>query len=130
MKHQLIMHRLMEPDSEPDITCGTLEGTLRPGPATIFRLQGTADCELRSYLAEGHVLDADPSSFGGIGILGIPGFARFYRHVLLEKQFPHHTVCAFKHVGRILFDVVKLLGVETLDTPRSKDLLYPTENPF
>ncbi|MCK5558752.1 MAG: fucose isomerase, partial [Candidatus Hydrogenedentes bacterium] len=48
LKYQLIMHRLMEPDSEPNITCGTLEGTLKPSPATIFRLQGTADCDLQS----------------------------------------------------------------------------------
>ena len=26
MKYQLIMHRGLEPDKEPDITCGTLEG--------------------------------------------------------------------------------------------------------
>ena len=28
MKYQLIMHRLLEPDKEPDITRGTLEGTM------------------------------------------------------------------------------------------------------
>lgn len=130
MKHQLIMHRLMEPDGEPDITCGTLEGTLRPGPATVFRLQGTADCRLQSYVAEGHVLDADPGSFGGIGMFAIKNFARFYRHVLLGKQFPHHTAVAFARAGRALFDSVRLLGVEDVQTPRPAGSLYPGENPF
>ncbi|MDD4869874.1 MAG: fucose isomerase [Kiritimatiellae bacterium] len=130
MKFQFIMHRLMEPGKKPNITCGTLEGTLRPGPTTIFRLQGTADCRLCSYVAEGEVLDADPASFGGIGIIGIPGMTRFYRHVMLEKQFPHHSAVAFEHVGRILFDAVKVLGVEDVSAPRSKGNLYPGENPF
>ncbi|MBN1685714.1 MAG: fucose isomerase, partial [Spirochaetales bacterium] len=30
MQYQLIMHRLLEPDKDPDITRGTLEGRLRP----------------------------------------------------------------------------------------------------
>ena len=130
MKHQLIMHRLMEPGREPDITCGTLEGTLLPGPTTVFRLQGRADNHLQSYLAEGEVLSTDPRSFGGIGVFAIPGFARFYRHVLLEKQFPHHAAVGFAHVGRILFDAVRLLGVEDVSAPRPAGTLYDGENPF
>ena len=130
MKFQLIMARLMEPGKKPDISCGTLEGTLKPGPLTIFRLQSTGDGELRSYAAEGHVLDADPKSFGAIGVIGIPDFARFYRHALLEKQFAHHTAVAFESVGRRLYDAVRLLGVEDMNTPRPPARPYPTENPF
>lgn len=130
MKYQLIMHRLMEPDKKPDITCGTLEGTLRPGPTTLFRLQGMADCRLCSYIAEGHILDADPCSFGGIGIFGMPDFARFYRHVLVGKQFPHHGAVGFGRAGKTLFDAVKMLGVEDVSTPRPASLPYPGENPF
>jgi L-fucose isomerase-like protein len=132
MKFQLIMNRLMEdPAKPPDITCGTLEGTLKPGPATIFRLQATPDgASVMSYVAEGHVLDADPASFGSIGVFGIPNFARFYRHVMLEKQFPHHTAVAFKGVGRILFDAARLLGVSDINTPKPAGTPYPGENPF
>jgi L-fucose isomerase-like protein len=130
MKHQLIMHRLMEPDRKPDITCGTLEGTLRPGPISLFRLQGTADCRLQAYVAQGHVLDADPHSFGGIGIFGIPDFARFYRHVLLGRHYPHHAAVAFDHAGRVLFDAARLLGVAEVATPRAAGDRYPDENPF
>jgi L-fucose isomerase-like protein len=131
MKHQVIMHRLMEPGKTPDITCGTLEGTLKPGPTTIFRLQSTPDSGgLMSYVAEGHVLDADPSSFGAIGVIGIGGFSRFYRYVLLERQFPHHTAVAFSHAGRVLFDAVKLLGVDDVSAPKPAGCLYAGENPF
>jgi L-fucose isomerase-like protein len=130
MKFQLIMHRLMEPGREANITCGTLEGTLKPGPTTVFRLQSTGDCHLQSYISEGHILDADPASFGGIGVFGMPGFARFYRHVLIEKQFPHHAAIAFKHAGRTLFDALAMLGVKDVSTPRPAGNLYPSENPF
>jgi len=132
MKYQLIMHRLMEaPDERPNITCGTLEGTLKPGPVTIFRLQATPNGEdLMSYIAQGRVLDADPVSFGGIGVIGIRDFVRFYRYTLLERQFPHHTAAAFKHVGRILFDALKLLGINDVNSPRVSGRLYADESPF
>lgn len=130
MKHQLIMHRLMEPGKTPDITCGTLEGTIKPSPVTIFRLQSSMDNKLMSYAAEGRVLDADPCSFGGIGVFGIKHFARFYRYVMLERQFPHHTAVAFSHVGGILFDSLRLLGVGDIRTPRPIEMPYGEENPF
>ncbi len=45
MGYQLIMKRGLEPDlAEPDITRGTMEGDLKPGEITFYRLQGTADC--------------------------------------------------------------------------------------
>jgi L-fucose isomerase-like protein len=80
LKYQLIMHRLMEPGKEPDITRGTLEGRIRVGDITLFRLQSTADTVLRSYVAEGEVLDIDPKSFGGIGVFGVKD-GPVYRHV-------------------------------------------------
>ncbi|MBU4198933.1 MAG: fucose isomerase [Verrucomicrobia bacterium] len=130
MSYQLIMRRLLEPTTRPNITCGTLEGRLKPGPATIFRLQSATDGSLHAYLAEGHVLDADPASFGGIGIIGVPHFGRFYRHILLEKQFPHHAAVAFNHAGRVLYDAAGLLSVAPAYTPRKPGDLYPSENPF
>lgn len=130
MKYQLIMHRLMEPGKTPDITCGTLEGTIMPSPVTMFRLQSSMDNKLMSYAAEGRVLDADPSSFGGIGVFGIKDFARFYRYVMLGKQFPHHAAIAFDRAGGILFDALQLLGVSDIQAPRPAGSLYPDENPF
>jgi len=130
IKFQLIMHRLMEPGREPDITRGTLEGRIAPGPVTIFRLQGTADCRLEAYVAEGEVLDVDPQSFGCIGVIGIREMERFYRHVLLGRAFPHHTAVAFDQAGRALFEVARLLGVKDVGFNRPAGSLYPGENPF
>jgi L-fucose isomerase-like protein len=130
LRHQLIMHRLMEPGREPNITRGTLEGRLRTGEITIFRLQSGADTVLRSYMAEGEVLDIDPKSFGVIGVFGIREMGRFYRHVLIEKRFPHHTAVAFAHAGKTLWAAVRMLGVEDVSFNRPAGRPYPTENPF
>ena len=126
IKYQLIQARLMG----EDITKGTLEGQIKPSDTTMFRLQSNSDAKLVSYIAEGSFLDIDPCSFGGIGVAGIPGFARFYRHVLIQKRFPHHGAYAFKHVGKILFEALHLLGVDDINTPLPAGQLYPGENPF
>ena len=130
LKYQLIMNRLMEPGQEPQITRGTLEGQIRPGEITIFRLQSTADTILQSYVAEGEVLDVNPKSFGSIGVFAIKEMGRFYRHVLIEKRFPHHTAVAFKHAGKPLFAAVRMLGVEDVFFNQPKEILYTSENPF
>lgn len=130
MKYQLIMNRLMEPGKKPDITRGTLEGRIQPGDITIFRLQSTADAVLRAYIAEGEIFDIDPKSFGSIGVFAVNEMARFYRHVLIEKRFPHHTAVAFKHAGKALFAALKMLGIEDIGFNLPEGTLYDSENPF
>ncbi|HEY1406702.1 MAG TPA: fucose isomerase [Spirochaetota bacterium] len=130
MNHQVIMHRLMEPGKEPDITRGTLEGAIRPGEITLFRLQSTADTTLRSYIAEGEILDINPKSFGSIAVFAIEEMGRFYRHVMIEKKFPHHSAIAFKHSGKALFSVLKMLGVGDVAFNYPSHIYYPSENPF
>ena len=130
MKYQLIMNRLLESGKKPDITRGTLEGRIRPGEITIFRLQSTPDTVLQAYVAEGEVLDINPRSFGSIGVFAIKEMGRFYRHVLIEKKFPHHTAVAFKHVGKTLFTAVKIVGVQDIGFNQPKGMLFKSENPF
>ena len=130
MRHQLIMKRALEPDSEPDITRGTLEGQLKPSDVTLFRLQSTAEGVLKSYVAQGEVKDIDPQSFGGIGVIAIPEMGRFYRHVLIAERYPHHAAATFNHSGKILFEALKLLGVEHIAYNQPAHLPYPGENPF
>ena len=131
VKYQLIQHRLLEPaGSEPDFTRGTLEGDIAAGDITFYRLQCDSEGVLRSYIAQGEVLDVPTGSFGGIGVFAIPEMGRFYRHVLLEKHYPHHGAVAFGHYGKALFDVFRFLGVSDISYNQPKSLPYPTENPF
>ena len=127
LKYQLIMHRLMEPGKDPDITRGTLEGTIKPGAITIFRLQGTAEAALKAYVAQGEILNIDPKSFGCIAVFAVREMGRFYRHVLIGKRFPHHTAVAFAHTGRALFDAMHLIGVPDVAFNLPKSVPYPGE---
>ena len=131
VKYQLIQHRLLEPaGSEPDFTRGTLEADLAASQITFYRLQCDSDGNLRSYIAEGEILPVHTGSFGGIGIFAIPEMGRFYRHVLIQKRYPHHGAVAFGHYGKLLFEVFKFLGVADIAYNQPKSLPYPTENPF
>lgn len=126
MKYQMIMARTLP----EEVTQGTLEGDLVPGDITFYRLQSTADNHLRAYVAQGEVLPVATRSFGGVGIFAIPEMGRFYRHVLIEKNFPHHGAVAFGHYGKALFEIFKYLDVEEVGFNQPKGMLYPSENPF
>ncbi len=131
VKYQLIQHRLLEPaGSEPDFTRGTLEGDIAASDITFYRLQCDSDGVLRSYVAQGEVLPVRTRSFGGIGVFAIPEMGRFYRHVLIEKHYPHHGAVAFAHCGKTLFEVFKYLGVQDIAYNQPAGRLYPSENPF
>ena len=130
VKFQLIQNRLLENGNTPDITRGTLEGDIAPSEITFYRLHGSADGSLQAYIAQGEVLPVATRSFGGIGVFAIPEMGRFYRHVLLEKRYPHHGAVAFGHHGKALFETFRLLGIGDIAYNRPASLPYPTENPF
>ena len=128
MKYQLIMSRSLP----IEVTNGTLEGDIMPGDITFYRLQSTADNKLRAYVAQGEILPVATRSFGGIGVFAIKEMGRFYRHVLIEKNYPHHGAVAFGHYGKALFEVFKYIGVpmEDINYNQPASLPYKTENPF
>ena len=128
MKYQKIMARALP----EEVTQGTLEGDIIPGDITFFRLQSTSDAKLCAYIAQGEVLPVATRSFGAIGVFAIPEMRRFYRHVLIEKNYPHHGAVAFGHFGKTLYEVFKYLGVsvEEIDYNLPKSVRYKTENPF
>ena len=128
MRNQMIMARSLP----VEVTNGTLEGDIVPGDITFFRLQSTSDAQIRAYIAQGEVLPVATRSFGAIGIFAIPEMDRFYRHVLIEKNYPHHGAVAFGHFGKGLYEVFKYLGVpaDEINFNQPKGMMYPTENPF
>lgn len=126
MKYQKIMARSLP----VEVTNGTLEGDIIPGDITFFRLQSTADSKLRAYIANGEVLPVATQSFGSIGVFAINEMGRFYRHVLVEDNFPHHGAVSFGHHGKALFEVFKYLDAENIGFNQPKNMLYPTENPW
>ncbi len=86
--------------------------------------------EALGYIAEGEVLPVATRSFGSIGIFAINEMGRFYRHVLVQKNYPHHGAVAFGHYGKALHSVMTYLGMTDIGFNQPKGMLYPTENPF
>ncbi len=109
---------------------GTIQGTIVPGDATIFRLQGMRDGKIRAYVAEGEILPVETETYGSKGIIAIPEMERFVRNVILEKQFPNHCAVLFGHYGKELVAVLKQLGIDEIDYNRPKSVPYPAENVF
>lgn len=128
MKYQMIMARSLP----EEVTQGTLEGDIVPGDITFFRLQSTSDAKLRAYIAQGEILPVASRSFGSIGVFAIPEMGRFYRHVLIEKNFPHHGAVVFGHFGKSLYETFKYIGVdpEEIGYNQPEGVRYKTENPF
>lgn len=126
MKYQKIMARSLP----EEVTNGTLEGDIKAGDITFYRLQSTADNHLYAYVAQGEVLPVATHSFGSIGVFAINEMGRFYRHVLIENGFPHHGAVAFGHFGKSLFEVFKYLGAEKIGYNKPANDKYATENPF
>ena len=63
--------------------------------------------------------------------IGIPiTVAGILYMILVGKRFPHHGAYAFDHCGKVLFEALRLLGVEDINTPLPAGQLYPGENPF
>lgn len=124
--------RIMARSLPPEVTKGTIEGDLIPGKTTIYRLQSTADTQIRAYVAQGEILPVPTRSYGSIGIFAIKEMNRFYRHVLIEKNYPHHAAILFGHYGRYLYEIFKYIGVpiEDIDYNKCRDKYYPAENPF
>ena len=128
LSYQRIMAR-----THPQDWCeGTMEGDIQPGDITFYRLQSTADGKLRAYIAEGEVLPVATRSFGSIGVFAIPEMGRFYRHVLIEKNYPHHGAVMFGHYGKPLFEVYKYIGVDLSEIGYNQPaaLPYASENPY
>ena len=126
MKYQMIMARALP----EEVTQGTLEGDIVPGDITFFRLQSTADARLTAYIAQGEVLPVATKSFGSIGIFAIPEMGRFYRHVLIDGNFPHHGAVAFGHAGKAIYEIFRYIGAESIGFNQPANMLYKSENPF
>ena len=114
LKNQLIMASLMP----KGITFGTMEGTIKPGPVTVVRVHhNPLPAEMggghyQAIVAEGEIMDLDPHTFGGTGILKFSGLNDFYRNVMIRNGFPHHVIIAFGHCGSILSDALIMMGIK------------------
>ena len=92
-------------------TYGTVVGRVKDGPFTYCRV--STDDErgvIRAYLGEG-ALTPDPlDTFGGFGVVEIPGFQRLLRHIC-ENGYEHHVAVNRAQVAEALNEALtKYMG--------------------
>lgn len=128
----LSFQRIMARTHPQDWCDGTIEGDIKAGEITFYRLQSTADNRLRAYAAEGEVLPVATKSFGSIGVFAIHEMGRFYRYWLIGKNFPHHGAVMFGHYGKALYEALKYIGVEPAEIGYNHAAgdRYEDENPW
>jgi len=74
-----------------DRTWGTIGGRLRAGPFTFLRIS-TDDLRgaVTAYVGEGSFTDDPFDTFGGYGVVQVPGFQELLRHIC-ENGYEHHV---------------------------------------
>ncbi len=78
-------------------TFGTIVGTLKSGPLTFCRIS-TDDLhgKMRAYVGEGEITADRVKSFGGYGVVRIPGLQRLL-HYICKNGFEHHVAVNRSH---------------------------------
>ena len=85
-----------------DNAWGTLTGAMKQGPVTYARVS-TDDVAgvVKAYVGEAEVVPADLATFGGYGVLRVPGLAALMRYICREG-FEHHVALGYGRVARVL----------------------------
>jgi L-fucose isomerase-like protein len=87
-------------------TFGTVVGSLKAGPLTYCRVS-TDDLngKLRAYCGEGEITSDKLQTFGGYGVVKIPGLQDLLKYVC-KHGFEHHVAVNRSHYGRAVADAL------------------------
>ncbi len=130
LKYKINRKEPYEPETGKETNRGTLEGRMKEGTLSYFRLHGSADGKLQAYVAKGEALPIETKSYGCYAVFGVKEMARFYRHVLLAKHFPHHGALIYGNYSRTLYELFQFMGIPYIGYNQPAAERYPTENPF
>ncbi|MHC4714646.1 MAG: L-fucose/L-arabinose isomerase family protein [Planctomycetota bacterium] len=85
---------------------GSIEGRIRNAPATFCRIStdDTAGA-IRAYLGEGRFTDDPLDTFGGYGVLEVPGLQSLL-HNICRMGFEHHVAVNLAHCAEALCDAM------------------------
>jgi L-fucose isomerase-like protein len=83
-------------------TYGTVVGKIEPFPATYCRVStDDSSGEIRAYVGEAEFTSDQLSTFGGYGVVKIPGLQRLLRYIC-ENGFEHHVAVSPTQVAAII----------------------------
>ncbi len=94
-------------------TYGTVVGRIKPTPVTYCRVS-TKDSLgiIQAYMGEGEITDDPVDTFGGYGVIRVPGFQKLLAHIC-DNGFEHHVAMNPSQVADALEEAFsKYLGWE------------------
>lgn len=81
---------------------GSIEGRIKSAPATFCRIStDDTDGLIRAYVGEGRFTDDALETFGGYGVLEVPGLQTLLRYIC-RMGFEHHTAVNLAHCAEAL----------------------------
>jgi len=105
--HSVLMRTL-----RPEVSEGTAEFQLKPGPVTICRLI-EYDGEFKMLVTRGEVKQSPQKLRGSWSWVEVPDLPFLYR-VLVEEGFIHHASMIHGDYANAIVDACKFLGIETV----------------
>lgn len=85
-------------------TFGTIVGRVSPGPFTYCRVSTDDEAgRIATYVGEGRFTDDPLQTFGGYGVIEVPGFQRLLR-MICRRGFEHHVAATRGSVAESLED--------------------------
>lgn len=96
-------------------TFGTIVGTVKPGPMTFARFSTDDRAgRIHGYVGEGQFTRDRLRTFGGAGVVAIPGLQALLRHIC-RHGFEHHVAGTFTHVADAVHEAAtRYLGWDVL----------------
>jgi L-fucose isomerase-like protein len=87
-----------------DNTYGTCVGLVKPGPMSFARFStDDARGKVTGYVGEGAFTSDPLTTFGGAGVVQIPGMQKLLRFIC-ENGFEHHVACNLSSVASIVHE--------------------------
>ncbi len=89
-----------------DNTFGTVVGKLKAGPLTFCRVS-TDDLHgrMRAYVGEGEITSDKLETFGGYGVVKIPGLQKLLQYIC-KNGYEHHVAVSRSHYGRAIAEAL------------------------
>ncbi len=96
-------------------TYGTIVGTVKPGPMSFARFSTDDNTgAIRGYVGEGQFTRDSLNTFGGAGVVQIPGLQSLLKHIC-RNGFEHHVAGTFSHVADAVHEATaRYLGWDVL----------------
>jgi len=103
-KHKMDVQEIIAGSVGEENTCGTIVGRLKAGPFTFCRVDTFDPAgEIRAYVGEGRLTNDPLQTFGGYGVVEIPGLQALLQ-VICTLGFEHHVALALGQAARAIED--------------------------